>query len=475
MEPINYMLPVLDAFTAGLAGFQQGQQTRANEKNMAIAREQQDLAAQNQAFRQDLSTQENARQATIFDQNNILFQQGQDDRVAAQQAAEAEAARNAAMQAQFIADQNALVDKIRTGAATSNDLAAFLATYPDYSDALNGAFDQMTEREREVNAIEAAKVATALKNGRPDVAIAMLEERVSAARNSNRLDQADMTQAMIELIRMDPAGGATLAGVVLQVMNPDAAKVVFGEAEEPAAFTALDMQAQAAGYAPGTPAYEEFMRTSGGAAVPAAFTALDMQAQAAGYAPGTPEYQNFMATRGAGEQAQARAIGEAQGSALVSAPSDMAAADRTIQLIEDLRAHPGLNIGTGMTSIFNRIPGTPGFDFQSRVNELTSGAFLVAIQQLRGMGSLSNTEGQAATAAITRMNTSTTKDEFLAALADYEAVVKGANERAQVRLGAATPVEPLAAAPAATGQGAAVATPGVVPPPPASFDRWLRP
>jgi hypothetical protein len=167
---------------------------------------------------------------------------------------------------------------------------------------------------------------------------------------------------------------------------------------------------------------------------PAAFVALDLQARAAGFEPGTPEYKEFMATRGAGLAAEARAIGTVRGEATAAAPVDVATADTTLQLIADLRADPGLEIATGASSVFNIAPGTPGYDFQNRVNQLLSGGFLTAIDQLRGMGSLSNAEGQTATRAISRMDTATSTPAFLDALADYEAIVRVGRERAAARL-----------------------------------------
>ena len=171
---------------------------------------------------------------------------------------------------------------------------------------------------------------------------------------------------------------------------------------------------------------------------PAAFVALDLQARAAGFEPGTPEYKEFMATRGAGLAAEARAIGTVRGEATAAAPVDVATADTTLQLIADLRADPGLEIATGASSVFNIAPGTPGYDFQNRVNQLLSGGFLTAIDQLRGMGSLSNAEGQTATRAISRMDTATSTPAFLEALADYEAIVQLGRERAAARLQAPT-------------------------------------
>lgn len=155
---------------------------------------------------------------------------------------------------------------------------------------------------------------------------------------------------------------------------------------------------------------------------------------------------------GLGEEAAAAGargteIGKAQGAAIAGAPVDVATADTTLQLIEGVRQHPGLDIGTGATSAANILPGTPGYDFQNRVDQLLSGGFLTAIDQLRGMGALSNAEGQTATRAISRMDTATSKGEFLDALADYEAVVKMGRERAAARIQQPATDQPAPAAP----------------------------
>ena len=211
----------------------------------------------------------------------------------------------------------------------------------------------------------------------------------------------------------------------------------------PAGFRELDLQAQAGGLVPGTPEYQNFMLSGGAGATggegPAAFQALHMQALAAGFPEGSPEYKEFMATRGAGLAAESKAIGEAKGSAIAGAPAEVAAADETLGFIDEVRNHPGLDAGTGMSSMFNAVPGTSGYDFQNRVNQLLSGGFLTAIDQLRGMGALSNAEGQTATRAISRMDTATSKEEFLAALDDYERVVKQGRERAAGKLTEAPP------------------------------------
>lgn len=135
----------------------------------------------------------------------------------------------------------------------------------------------------------------------------------------------------------------------------------------------------------------------------------------------------------AGAESQ-KAIGDAQGKAAAAAASDAQAAQNALDLVDELRTDPNRERGTGKSAIFNNIPATGGYDFQTKVDQAKSGAFMTAIQQMRGMGALSNAEGSTATQAVTRMNTATTEQGFLDALDDYEKIVRQGLQRAQSRL-----------------------------------------
>lgn len=135
------------------------------------------------------------------------------------------------------------------------------------------------------------------------------------------------------------------------------------------------------------------------------------------------------------EAEKQKAIGDAAGKATASAPSDIMGADTALELVNSLRNDPNRQMGTGLSSVFNVIPGTPGYDFSTKVDQAKGGAFLTAIQQLRGMGALSNAEGQTATTAVTRMQTATSEGEFMAALDDYEKIVRRGRTMAMQRLG----------------------------------------
>lgn len=155
-----------------------------------------------------------------------------------------------------------------------------------------------------------------------------------------------------------------------------------------------------------------------------------------------PEGTSFL---GPFDKAADAAFGKAQGESIAAAPSDIASADIALQKIDGLRSDPNRTLATGASSVFNVVPGTPGYDYQTKVDEVTAGAFLTAIQELRGMGALSNAEGQTATQAVTRLKTATTEQGFLGALADYEKIVVNGRERARRRLNRGlTPSTPAA-------------------------------
>lgn len=143
----------------------------------------------------------------------------------------------------------------------------------------------------------------------------------------------------------------------------------------------------------------------------------------------------------AAETAAGTVEGRIAAESAAAAPADIQTGLMALDLIDQIKTHPALESGTGFIAGIggNAIPGTPNYDFQNLVEQAKSGAFLSAIQQMRGMGSLSNAEGQAATQAVTRMNTATSTEAFLKAVEDYEKIVSGALNRALRKSGASAP------------------------------------
>jgi hypothetical protein len=158
-------------------------------------------------------------------------------------------------------------------------------------------------------------------------------------------------------------------------------------------------------------------------------------------------------------KARQQAIGKGQGEARLALPAAVSRAGETVGILEKLRAHPGLDAGTGATSLIaSRVPGSDAYDFEQLRQQAQGTAFLTAIGEMRGTGAISNVEGEAATQAVGRMKGAQSKEAFLEALGDYERVVRTGVINTYRNAGLEIPPELMAARPAPG--GAPSAAPG---------------
>jgi hypothetical protein len=118
--------------------------------------------------------------------------------------------------------------------------------------------------------------------------------------------------------------------------------------------------------------------------------------------------------------ASAEVQGKAQGQAAFDLPTVEQRASLAINSIADLKSR---NIGQrfGMQGKLYAIPGTDGADVQGLISQVVSQAFLNAFDQLKGGGAITETEGRAATAAVTRLqNQDITVGEALKAMDELQ-------------------------------------------------------
>lgn len=209
VQPFDYTLDVIDPVAAMQSGMAFGQNQRANEQAMVM--NDQSMA---------LNASQEGRAQAAFEQQNLLFDQGQADRKAAQDAA-------LAMQG----DLAALSQKIATGDYSSQDFAAIAAKYPDLVDEMSKMWEGTSAERKAADVSQLFQGVSAIKAGRPDLAIQMLEERAVAAENSGDKMEADIARATAAAIKADPAAGLTSLGLLLQTVDPDAALTVFGEGD----------------------------------------------------------------------------------------------------------------------------------------------------------------------------------------------------------------------------------------------------
>jgi hypothetical protein len=154
----------------------------------------------------------------------------------------------------------------------------------------------------------------------------------------------------------------------------------------------------------------------------------------------------------------AEATGEAQGAAKVALPKVVDATRESLRLVEELIKHPGRETATGLSSQLdprNYFAGTDAKSFLSRQKQVQGRTFLEAFQSLKGGGAITEIEGSKAEAAIARLDTSQSDEEYLTALNDLKDVLKVGLSRAEkMAIGDFTatppPAAPVQSAPATT-------------------------
>ena len=122
-------------------------------------------------------------------------------------------------------------------------------------------------------------------------------------------------------------------------------------------------------------------------------------------------------------------------------PQTIASAQRSIERVNSLIEHEGLDWRYGLSSLGGfraPVPDTPEAEAQALIDEITGGAFLQAFETLKGGGQITEIEGQKATAAITRLqNQSIGKEAAIRAAKDYIEVIEKGIERAKAEAGGA--------------------------------------
>lgn len=115
-----------------------------------------------------------------------------------------------------------------------------------------------------------------------------------------------------------------------------------------------------------------------------------------------------------------------QQSALVE---EEASASNSLQLIDDLLEHPGLNDAVGLSSALPTVPGGDAADFEARFDQIKGEAFLSAFQKLKGGGTITEQEGKKAESALARMQLNQSEGEFVKAAKEFKNIIQSGLDR----------------------------------------------
>jgi hypothetical protein len=126
---------------------------------------------------------------------------------------------------------------------------------------------------------------------------------------------------------------------------------------------------------------------------------------------------------------RANIIGEKSATAEAGLPKAEMTAKTALTQLGNLMKQPGFEAAVGLPNPFRgglgfgTVPGTSARDFTNSLDKVKAGAFLQAIEALRGTGAISEVEGKAATAALNNMSTSTSENEFKRNAQEYAGII----------------------------------------------------
>jgi len=100
--------------------------------------------------------------------------------------------------------------------------------------------------------------------------------------------------------------------------------------------------------------------------------------------------------------------------------------------------HKGLKDVVGTMIPFEYKPfqgGTPGADFKAYYDQVQGGAFLEAVQRMKGTGAITEIEGTKATAALLRASKAQTPDAFRNAMSEFRDIIQTGMDNATTKAG----------------------------------------
>jgi hypothetical protein len=152
--------------------------------------------------------------------------------------------------------------------------------------------------------------------------------------------------------------------------------------------------------------------------------------------PGSAQTATDYTSSVAGGEAAAKLLATTKAQATIDLPKVVDNAVTVAKHVQELLTHPGFKSSVGMGIPFAKnIKGTPQADFYTRLEQIKGGAFLIAIDTLRGTGAISEPEGAKATAAKNRMTTATSEKEFNAAAKDYMDIIEQGVKQTYLKAG----------------------------------------
>ena len=350
---------------------------------------------------------------------------------------------------------------------TADDYANIMAQYPALAEDFQRSYSVLDTGRQQATFKTASRVYSAAAGGRVDIAKSILENEALGYENAGDKTTADQMRTLAKMADESPEGFMTSTGLFLASANPDKFKDVLGaqnqnqmlpeeinlkkaqtdktnaEADKVETETLWygdktqaeidDKNSQIEDRKTGRVLEQQKMQLQNDQF----YAKLDQDQQLAYEKLNQEERKQARAMAAAKETPIQRVerVEKAQNFADV-AKNAAGTAQLAAQLVNDYKAL-GDATGAGVWNMARRaIPGTAEYNFSRRVEALKSQAFLISAEKMRGLGSLTESEGKKLENAIASLDLNQSTDQVARSIAEVakyaSSIGQSANKKTQM-------------------------------------------
>ncbi|MFL1475209.1 hypothetical protein ACJOYF_18615 [Acinetobacter baumannii] len=328
-----------------------------------------------------------------------------------------------------------------------------MTKYPQLSENLKRAYDTMDAGKQRTTLGLASQTYAALDSNNPDIAMQILEDGATAYENSGNKQDAGVLRGYKQMIKNNPQMGKTTIGMLLASTNPDKFADIFGKLGSEQ--RANEMQPYDIAESRAKTAYTEAQTNDIPLAAEDRRAGVENQSRKIeydnqfNYDKLSQDQQQFYDGLDKTERIEAAKLRSAKGetpeqkmkrleqaeSYSVAARNAASASTSAANLASDIA---GIKDSTGgyWNRAMRNIPGFSEYDFAQKVETMKSQVFLSQIDQMRGLGALTESEGAALKASIASLDLNQSPDIFQKNLTQIpktlSAAAKTASKKAQI-------------------------------------------
>lgn len=297
---------------------------------------------------------------------------------------------------------------------TARGAAAMVAKYPEQRKAIGDAWDIQSQDQKDQQFSAGTQVYSAILGGRPEIATKIIDDNIAAMENSGQDSSA--LKAIREVIGIDPKGAAANIGLTLSALDPDKWSKIATEmrSSEQAPFELTEKQAKAqkaavdAKFAESMAVQDLAKKGWDIAKIQNDIGISRQNSQIAAMNAGLKRETNDlkrMELQQKVQDAQIKRDAEVR-EKVAGVESGRAAIDNMLNSADRILKTPAGVISSAAGPISSKLPtlSSDTADLEELVTTLSSQAFMAQIPNLKGMGALSNAEGEKLQASLQNLS-----------------------------------------------------------------------